>query len=100
MAERRRRRICQPLTQDGSTALICAAESGHADCVQLLLNAGADKNAKDEVRVGLLRLRLFAVLQVFLFALFLVRQLSGANHFGARMIIAFLRCIFCLDWTC
>ena len=26
-----------------------AAENGHADCVRLLLNAGADKNAKNKV---------------------------------------------------
>ncbi len=32
--------------QDGCTPLICAAENGHADCVRLLLDAGADKEAK------------------------------------------------------
>jgi ankyrin repeat protein len=32
--------------QYGQTALMCAAESGHADCARLLLDAGADKNAK------------------------------------------------------
>ena len=31
-------------------ALICAAENGHADCTRLLLDAGADKEAKDVVR--------------------------------------------------
>ena len=35
-----------------STALIRAAEEGHADCVRLLLDAGADKNAKDNVRAS------------------------------------------------
>ncbi len=45
--------------QDGYTALICAAENGHADCSRLLLDAGADQNAKSEVfQVGPARLRL------------------------------------------
>jgi hypothetical protein len=38
--------------QWGSTALTCAAEEGHADFVRLLLDTGADKDAKDDVRVG------------------------------------------------
>ena len=37
-------------TQDGRTALICAALKGHTDCVRLLLDAGADTNATDRVR--------------------------------------------------
>ena len=32
------------------TPLICAAEKGHADCVRLLLDAGADTEAKKMVR--------------------------------------------------
>ena len=36
--------------QWGSTALMYAAQNGHADCAQLLLNAGADKDAKNKVR--------------------------------------------------
>ena len=39
--------------QYGYTALIWAARNDHADCTRLLLDAGADKNAKDEVRVSL-----------------------------------------------
>ena len=39
-------------SQGGSTALICAAIKGRADCVRLLLDAGADKNAKDLVRAS------------------------------------------------
>jgi hypothetical protein len=41
-------------TQDGRTALMCASESGQTDCVRLLLDAGADMNAKDKVRVFLM----------------------------------------------
>ena len=37
-------------TQDGWTALICAADQGRADCVRLLIDAGADKEAADNVR--------------------------------------------------
>jgi hypothetical protein len=29
-----------------------AADNGHADCVRLLIDAGADKDAKDNVRVS------------------------------------------------
>jgi hypothetical protein len=29
-----------------------AAEKGHADCVRLLLDAGADKNARNNVRLS------------------------------------------------
>ena len=42
----------KPDLQYGSTALICATQSGHAECVRLLIDAGADKEAKDVVRVG------------------------------------------------
>ena len=37
--------------QNGKTALIQAALTGKADCVRILLDAGADKEAKDTVRV-------------------------------------------------
>ena len=37
------------LAQDGRTALIWAAIGGHADCVRLLLDAGADRNAQENV---------------------------------------------------
>jgi hypothetical protein len=33
-------------TQDGNTALICAADQGHAVCVRQLVDAKADKDAK------------------------------------------------------
>ena len=38
--------------QNESTALILAAEKGRVDCVRLLLEAGADKNAQDRVRAS------------------------------------------------
>jgi ankyrin repeat protein len=37
--------------QDGYTALMYAAEHGRADCVRLLIDTGADKEAKDYVSV-------------------------------------------------
>ncbi len=40
--------------QGGNTALIWAAGHGRADCVRLLIDAGADKEAKDYVRRRLL----------------------------------------------
>ncbi len=36
------------------TVLMVAAENGHAACVRLLIDAGADMEAKDRVRVALL----------------------------------------------
>ena len=48
--------------QDEMTALLWAAMEGHADCVRLLLDAGADKDAKNNVRnlpVSILRALLF-----------------------------------------
>ena len=40
--------LCQ--TQGGSTALIRAAHEGRTDCVRLLLEAGAEKDAQNYVR--------------------------------------------------
>ena len=42
-------------SQSGWTALIRAAENGHADCARLLLDAGADAKVKDNVRRRLQR---------------------------------------------
>ncbi len=39
-------------SQGGHTALIHTAADGHANCVQLLLDAGADKETKDWVRMS------------------------------------------------
>jgi hypothetical protein len=39
-------------SQDGRTALIYAAQYGRTDCVRLLIDAGADKEARNNVRVG------------------------------------------------
>ncbi len=38
------------LAQHGSTALMYASQGGHLDCVRLLVDAGADKDAEDNVR--------------------------------------------------
>ena len=37
--------------QDGSTVLIHAAANGHTDSVRLLLESGADMEAKNDVRI-------------------------------------------------
>ena len=54
VARRLRRRLTcgAAAAQDGCTALICSGSNGRADCVRLLLDAGADKEAKDRVRVS------------------------------------------------
>ena len=60
-------------TRQGSTALICAVESGQTNCVRLLIDAGADKDTKDWVRVGncfavpLLPFLFYVLLRIFLF---------------------------------
>lgn len=41
------------LSQDGSNALILAAEQGHADLVKQLIQAGADIHAEDQVSLPL-----------------------------------------------
>jgi hypothetical protein len=48
---RRRRHIWGGALQNGSTALSCAGYYGHVDCVRLMLDAGADKNVQDNVRL-------------------------------------------------
>ena len=37
------------LSQDGSTGLILASSEGHLEVVKALLDAGADKEARDQV---------------------------------------------------
>jgi hypothetical protein len=43
---------CESDAQNGSTVMMIASENGRADCVRLLIDVGADKEAKDDVRVG------------------------------------------------
>ena len=43
---------CESDKQDGFTALIKAAMNGRAECMRLLIDAGANKEARDRVRVG------------------------------------------------
>ena len=38
--------------QIGATALMNAVQKGHVDCARLLLDAGADKEATDQVRAS------------------------------------------------
>jgi hypothetical protein len=41
---------CLSELQNGSTALHHAAEIGDTECVRMLIDAGADKDATDDVR--------------------------------------------------
>ena len=42
--------LCAPLRQGAYTPLHYAAYRGHSECVKALLEAGADKDAKNQVR--------------------------------------------------
>ena len=44
---------CEFKWQHEATALMLAADSGHSDCVRMLVVADADMEAKDSVRAGL-----------------------------------------------
>jgi hypothetical protein len=71
-------------TQDGFSALICAAQNGHSDCVRLLVEVGADKEAKKNVSYAACFISLECVwcskLYAYLFSSFFsyVAQLSAA----------------------
>ena len=43
----------ETVTVTVTDSTMCAAFSGHTDCARLLIDAGADKDAKTHVRVGL-----------------------------------------------
>ena len=45
-----RGQLTQVSTNDGSTALLLAVEGDHTDCVRLLLECGANIEAKNNVR--------------------------------------------------
>ena len=89
--------LCHCDLQDGSTALICSALCGHADCVRLLLDSGASKEAKTSVR----RLSLALLLRQFIFAL---ASLSFLYLYLPDMLFSIRDClalyfIFCLFLT-
>ncbi len=70
-------------SQDGSTTLICSARNGHTDCVRLLIDAGAEKEAKSNVRhwsMCLMR-RQFLFFSPFLALLFLSARLCSNSRF-------------------
>jgi ankyrin repeat protein len=44
--------VTNPDSQHGSTALICVAQNGRAECARLLIDAGADTDVRNYVRVS------------------------------------------------
>ncbi len=91
--------------QNGYTALIYAACYGHANCMCLLFDAGADKEAKSLVRVGLC----FSLcLEVFVFRVFSSSKLPAPPHcihdahsvqvfLGIALFEFFLHLYFCFS---
>ena len=58
--------------QSGDAALMLASRNGHTDCVRLLMESGADKDAKNKVRGVTYRLQIISYLSlcVLIFSLF------------------------------
>ena len=48
----RSRHVCICQTQEKNTAILLAASGGHTDCVRVLVEGGANKEAKDCVRAN------------------------------------------------
>ena len=94
----------QSRAQSGRTALIFAAENSHADCVRLLIDAGADTNAHTNVRIIL-----FPAVSSNFFALCTIAPLCNVgllttsacrNGFVAVTEISFCIVLESFDDTC
>ncbi len=81
--------------QRGWTPLISAALNGYADCVHLLLNAGADTNAKTGVRVDSCIWSGFAAVHL-LSASLLEWCFECIGWYSISVEAPFSRLIFCL----
>jgi hypothetical protein len=77
-------------SQDGCTALIWASANGHADCARLLIDAGADKEAMTNVRVG----RCFTGAPFHVVSSFMTFYLIF-QHLSLRNILHLPCCIWC-----
>ena len=96
--------------QDGRTALISAVEKGHSACVRVLLEGGADKEAKDHVRDDIFFLKFwflwcdlewfyefafaksawkFIFKRIFLFCHFLIQHLMAVSKFCGIVYLYF-----------
>jgi hypothetical protein len=77
--------------QRGYSALMCATDAALVGCVQLLLDAGADKDAKANVRFNQVFYSIFVSLVIWhLRSSFCVRVLCGLNFsltMHARVIV-------------
>ena len=90
--------------QQGSTALIAAAVMGHLDCVRLLIDEGADKEAKNKVRVRVGRFRrLFdhvvatLLLSFVILVVFCCRAFKTVSFLCNLLLLSMLRC--CLTFN-
>ena len=81
--------------QGGTTALISAAQNGKLDCVHLLVGAGADKEARDDVRpASFVRSRACAFGVGFVFE----ADMRGSSRHGRLVFLALEMSLCELDY--
>ena len=88
--------------QSGWTALIFAAEKGHVDCARLLIDTGADKDARNNVRRWVLLCRVALLKCIFHFFVFLTGLINSQVQVYDDLLLMFLlpgRFSRCLDPT-
>jgi ankyrin repeat protein len=89
---------CESDSQSGWTALINAGYMGHAECVRLLIDAGANKDARNNVRrrclICVSRLSHFSYELCFYLLVTICNFLISNGTLSCSLIPGFLLCSF------